>query len=192
MLSSFIFEHNQESKDLDLILPGGSAGIESQFIQKLIEKSRSESRSFIAINYPYYDRGESNSSGKGLIEEISNLDKAFGLIRSAGEFNIRVLAKSLGAVVLSKAFKQNTYAEISEIVVLGYVLGESDLSNFAGKLKVIQGERDKYGSIKDLELELKNRPSASTKLITILGADHSYRDPNTKEPIYEDKAIKEI
>ncbi len=39
-LTSFNFYHNSKANTLDVILHGGSAGIESSFMQKIFQKSK--------------------------------------------------------------------------------------------------------------------------------------------------------
>ena len=50
-------------------------------------------------------------------------------------------------------------------------------------------EKDKFGDVEvvknDMRSDLKRY-----RLLSVKGADHSYRVPETKEPIYEDEAVK--
>jgi hypothetical protein len=62
-------------------------------------------------------------------------------------------------------------------MIFGYDIGYIDLKTFPGKIVIIQGDKDKFGDIEAVKNDMK-------------GADHSYRVPETKEPIYEDEAVK--
>lgn len=76
------------------------------------------------------------------------------------------------------------------IVVLGYVTGSIDLKGFRGKISIIQGEKDKFGGIEVVQRDMKSSVSSDVSYFQIDGADHSFRVPETKEPIFEDKAIE--
>jgi len=164
----------------------------SSFLEKVIASCRNKGYSVLALNFPYFDRGEEKSSGPGLKEELSVLGEAMKFVKANDYGHVRFVAKSLGAIVASYFLrnlpkdKRNKYS----IVVLGYVTGSIDLKRFYGNISIIQGEKDKFGGIDKVKRDLKNAASGNISYFGIKGADHSYRDPKTKEPIYEDKAIE--
>lgn len=179
---------------LDIVLQGGSYGIESPFMQKVIGICQKSGHSVLAFNFPYYERGEDNSSGPELTEELDTLRNLMEKYKAAEYKYIRFVAKSLGAIVASYFLKNLPTAEHRRysIIVLGYVLGSIGLSNFLGKITVIQGENDKFGGINKVKKDLRNAISKDIRYIEIPSADHSFRDPKTKEPLFEDEAIAKL
>ena len=80
-------------------------------------------------------------------------------------------------------------AERFSIIILGFVTGSLKLKNFKGEITVIQGENDKFGNIETVKQDLKNIKSKKVSFFEIANADHSFRNPETKEPTYEDNMI---
>ncbi len=64
------------------------------------------------------------------------------------------------------------------------------MSLFPGKISIILGEKDKYGNIEVVKNDLKNAVSKNIEYFEIQKADHSYRNPQTKELVYENEAIE--
>jgi hypothetical protein len=79
----------------------------------------------------------------------------------------------------------------TNLTILGYLVGDVDVSQFKGKLHVIQGENDPYGNPEAVQKDLDNTLSISVKLDIIPNGDHSYRN-DKKEPIYQDEAVELI
>lgn len=189
---SLNFYHNSSASTLDVILHGGSSGIESSFIQKLFNNSRELGNSVIAFNFPYLERGGENSSGEELKEELDTLQKILDLCEYKKYKRIRLLGKSLGGIVASYYLDKLPIKESKRfsVVILGYVTGGLKLKAFKGKISVIQGQKDKFGGIDVVKDDLKNAKSEEIHFFEIEGADHSFRVPETKKPIYEEKAIE--
>ncbi len=107
---------------------------------------------------------------------------------------VNLIGKSLGATVSSYFLndlppeEQKRYS----ITVLGYTLNDIDLKNFIGKITIIQGDLDRYGDISKVKDDMKQAISQDIAYIPIPNADHSYRNPETKEPLYEDETISKI
>lgn len=182
----------QKYQKLDIVLQGGSYGIESTFMQKVIKTCKQKGNSVITFNFPYFERGDNHSSGPELKEELATLTKQMNKYNANKYQHIRFVAKSLGAIVASY-FLRNLNAREQEkysVVVLGYVTGSIDLHSFKGKIDVIQGELDKFGDINVVKKDLKNSVSKKITYHEIKNADHSYRNPKTKKPTYEDQAIQ--
>lgn len=191
-ITSFIFSYNSKSTTLDVILHGGSSGIDSGFIQKLLNTSRELGNSVVAFNFPYIERGEENSSGEELKEELDTLQKILDFCDYKRYRKIRLLGKSLGGIVAS-FFLDKLPAKESKrfsVIVLGYITGSLRLKNFRGKISIIQGQKDKFGGIDVVKSDMKDAMSGELHFFEIEGADHSYRVPGTKNPIYEEKAIE--
>jgi len=191
-LPSFQYIHNSQSVILDIILHGGSKGIDSPFIQKLITASKNKGDSVLAFNFPYLDRGEENSSGPKLKEELAALKEVMNFCQASRFSHIRFIAKSLGAIVASyflKSLEEKEHHRYS-IVVLGYIAGSIDLKGFNGKIAIIQGEKDRFGDINTVKKDMASSVSKDILYFEIKGADHSYRIPETKEPVYEDKVVR--
>ncbi len=71
-------------------------------------------------------------------------------------------------------------------------MGDIDLKQFDGQITVIQGAFDRFGNIERVKEDLKDAISRNITYIDIPNSDHSYRDVETQEPIYQDKAISKI
>lgn len=189
MYPKFFFT-NQNSPVANIILHGGSKGIESDFIRKIFDRSVAEGFTTIAFNFPYLDRGEENPSGDELIEEVEALSKVVELLQGLGYSKINLIAKSLGGIVSSFYLKRPSDVNFN-LTILGFVVGDVKLDDFKGKLIVIQGNNDRFGNIDAVRQELETQGITNATLINIQDADHSYRD-ESKEPKFEDKAITRL
>jgi predicted alpha/beta-hydrolase family hydrolase len=181
--------HNFNTQNAYLIMHGGSKGIESEFLQKLIDKSASSNTTTLAFNFPYLDRGEESSSGPELIEELETMHTMVQMLADLGVKNITIIAKSLGGIVasyyLNSKLRSNNIS--FSLIIMGFVIPDVRLPLEVDKLIVIQGAEDKFGNIQKVR-EFLSEPHPNSSLISVEGADHSYRDPE-KNPIYEDEAI---
>ncbi|BCX14331.1 MAG: dienelactone hydrolase [Patescibacteria group bacterium] len=191
-LTSFLHFHNSKATTLDVILHGGSGGINSPFMQKLFESSKGKGNSVIMFNFPFLERGDDHSSGPELKEELEVLRKMLSIAGFDKFSHIRLIGKSLGGIIASYYLNSLTDEEkkLYEVIVLGYVTGEVKLNEFTGKITIIQGEKDKFGSIEVVKKDMDGAISQSITYHQISNADHSYRNPETKQPIYEDKVIE--
>lgn len=192
-LTSFNFYHNSKADTIDVVLQGGSHGIDSSILQKVFNKSKEKRNSVIAFNFPYYERGEENSSGPELKEELEALQNILDFVNYKEYSKIRLVAKSLGGIVASYYIDSLTVEDAKRfsVVILGYITGDVKLKNFQGQITIIQGQKDKFGGIKVVKEDLKKAVSKDIQYFEVEGADHSYRNPETKEPIFEDKAIEQ-
>lgn len=191
-LPNFKYFYNNKAKTLDVVLHGSSAGIDSDFIKKIMEASRKIGNSVVSFDFPYFERGEEHSSGPELVEEIEALKLVLNTCQSEKFESIRLIGKSLGAVIAGHYLKQidSEQSKKYSVVVFGYDIGYIDLKSFDGKITIIQGSKDKFGDIEAVKEDLKGCVSKDITYLSIDGADHSYRVPETKEPIYEDEAVK--
>lgn len=193
-LTGFQFYYNSKSKNLAVVLPGISGGIGLPFMQKVIAVLREKGNSVLAFDFLFFEKGEEKSSGLELTVEQQTLKDLLEFVGARKLEKIRLVGKSLGSIVASYFLKSLPEEEKKKysIVVLGYPLGEGgpDLKTFPGKIAVIQGEKDKHGGINKVKEELKEAVSKEIDYFEIPGADHSFRDPETKEPIYQDQVIE--
>ncbi|MHB8362083.1 MAG: alpha/beta family hydrolase [Patescibacteria group bacterium] len=193
-MTNFQFNYNRKNLNLDVTLPGGSAGIESDLIQKILQTSYNKGYSSLSCNYPFYMRGENATSSKEFREEIDNLLLILKFCEYETYNNIRLIGKSLGATIagyyLSKL--QEKVMDGYSIVVLGYDLGDINLNNFIGDIHIIQGGYDRYGNIIKIKEDLEDAKSKLIRYDEIKGADHSYKNPNTGEFEFENEAISKI
>ncbi|HTK03451.1 MAG TPA: alpha/beta family hydrolase [Alphaproteobacteria bacterium] len=192
--SNFKYFHSSKSKTLDVVLHGSSAGMDSSLINKIVDVSRKNGNSVVAFNFLFLERGDEHSSGPELVEEIETLKSVLEFCKGESYPTVRLIGKSLGAIIAAK-FLTNLNSEEQtkyEIIVFGYVTGSIDLKNFVGKTVIIQGEKDKFGNIEIVKQDMKNAISKDVSYFEIKNADHSYRDPETKEPIYEDQAVLQL
>ena len=105
-LPNFKYFYNNKAKTIDIVLHGSSADIDSDFINKIMETSKKIGNSVIAFNFPYFERGEEHSSGPELIEEIEALKLILNNCQSEKFESIRLIGKSLGAVIAGHYLKQ--------------------------------------------------------------------------------------
>ncbi len=194
LLTSFNYHDNPNSEQLDIILQGGSYGIESTFIRNIYDNSVKKGNSVIAFNFPYYERGEESSSGPELKEELNALQNILDYSRYKEYKHVRLIAKSLGGIVASYYLSNLSQKDMNNfsVVVLGYIAGQTKLKQFNGPIKIIQGEKDKFGGIDVVKEDMKSAVSKEIQFIEIPNADHSYREMETKEPRYEKLAISKI
>ncbi len=190
-LTSFLHIHNSKATTLDVILHGGSEGINSPFMQKIFESSKTQGNSVIMFNFPFLERGEERSSGPELKEELDVLREMLSVAGFEKFAHIRLFGKSLGGIVVSYYLNSLSEKErkLYEVIILGYVTGDVKLKNFEGKIIIIQGEKDKFGNIDVVKKDLNGAVSKNITYHEISNADHSYRDSETREPIYEDRVI---
>ena len=191
-LPNFKYFYNNRAKNLDVILHGGSQGMDSGLINKIIEASRKNGNSAVAFNFPYIERGEEKSSGPELIEETDALQSVLNFCQADKFESIRLIGKSLGGVVAGHYLKKLDPNQLDKfsLIIFGYDIGYIDLKTFPGKIVIIQGEKDKFGDVEAVKNDMKGAVSKDIAYLSIKGADHSYRVPETKEPIYEDEAVK--
>jgi predicted alpha/beta-hydrolase family hydrolase len=191
-LPNFKYFYNNRAKNLDVILHGGSQGMDSGLINKIIEASRKNGNSAVAFNFPYIERGEEKSSGPELIEETDALQSVLNFCQADKFESIRLIGKSLGGVVAGHYLKKLDPNQLDKfsLIIFGYDIGYIDLKTFPGKIVIIQGEKDKFGDVEAVKNDMKGAVSKDIAYLSVKGADHSYRVPETKEPIYEDEAVK--
>jgi len=191
--TSFQIYHNSKSDTLDVILHGGSLeGMKMSLIKKVYQTSIDKKHSVITFNFPFSERGQDQSSGPELKEELKTLQNFLDYCNYKSFKRIRLIGKSLGAIVASFYLDKlpTDEAERFSIIILGYVTGSLKLKKFEGQITVIQGEKDKFGNVNVVKNDLKDAMSQDIKYLEIKDADHSYRNPETKESVFEDEAIK--
>jgi len=191
--TNFQIYHNSKSDTLDVILHGGSSeGMKMSLVKKVYQLSVDQGHSVIAFNFPFAERGQDQSSGPELEEELKTFQKFLDYCDYKSFKKVRLIGKSLGAIIVSFYLdklleeEQNRFS----VVVLGYVTGSLKLRNFKGPITVIQGEKDKFGDIETVKKDLKGARSKKIRYYEIKNADHSFRDLETKEPLYENNAMR--
>ena len=191
-LPNFKYFYNNKSKTLDVILHGGSQGMDSDLINKIVEASRKKGNSVVAFNFPYFERGEEKSSGPELIEETNALQSILDYCQADKFELVRLIGKSLGGVVAGYYLKKLKGSQLDKfsLMIFGYDIGYIDLKTFPGKIVIIQGDKDKFGDVEAVKNDMNGAVSKDIVYLSVKGADHSYRVPETKEPIYEDEAVK--
>lgn len=181
-----------ENKDiLDVILHGSSPGIEGGFFKKLFEASKVSNHSVVMFNFPFIERGEDHSSGPELLEEITTLKQVLVDYKADDYQHVRLIGKSLGGIIAGAYLKRldKPLLDKYSLVVLGYVTGGIDIKSFPGKITIIQGSEDRFGNIEAVKKDMENAVSRDVTFHSVDGADHSYRNPISKEPISEDQAV---
>lgn len=190
IVTKFNFIENN-SDTLDVLLHGSSGGMNYLLMQKIADVCVKQGHSVANFNFPYFERGEEQSSGPELKEEIETLKSVLNECKAEEYKHIRLIGKSLGAIIASYYLKAMSKEEQSKysVIVFGYVTGSIDLKSFDGKIDIIQGEKDKFGNIEVVKNDLKGAISKDINYFEIKNADHSYRN-ELKEPIFEDEAIE--
>jgi predicted alpha/beta-hydrolase family hydrolase len=190
-LPTFIHSHLPTAESANIILHGGSNGIESDFIRKIFASSVERGFTTLAFNFPYKDRGEDNSSGEQLLEEVDALVQMVTRLKADGFTRIALIGKSLGGIVAS--FYLNSDSRDSEIDfklgILGFVTDSVKLPIEVERLVIVQGENDRFGNAEAVRAKLNSMGVSGFTLHEIGGADHSYRDSD-RNPTHEDAALK--
>jgi predicted alpha/beta-hydrolase family hydrolase len=181
---------DNKSDTLDILLHGGKGGMNQSLNLKIFDASVYQCHSVVSFNFSFFERGEEQSSGPELKEELETLQSVLDKCKAKEYQYIRLVGKSLGAIIASYYLKSLSTEVRSKysIVVLGYVTGSIDLKSFPGKINIIQGEKDKFGNIEVVKNDLKDAVSKNINYFEIKEADHSYRN-ELKEPIFEDEVI---
>ena len=192
MIPNFKYFYNHKAENLEVILPGISQGMDSGFINKIIEVCWSKGDSVVTFNFPFFERGKENSSGPELIEEIEALRVVLDYCQSDNYRNIILIGKSLGGVVAGAYLKKLSPEQKRKfsLVIFGYDIGYIDIKDFSGKIIIVQGSEDKFGDVEAVKKDMHGATSKCVTYLSVEDADHSYRIPETKEPFYEDEAIK--
>jgi len=193
-LTSFQLFHNPKSDTLDVILHGGSYDIDTPFMQKVFKTCKDKGHSVIAFNFPYIERGEERSSKPELKEELEILQKFLDYCDYKNFRKVRFVGKSLGAIVASFYLDKlsTDEAERFSIIILGYVTSSLRLKDFKGQITIIQGEKDKFGNVETVKKDLNGTISQNIQYFEIKGANHSFCDSETKEPMFEDEVMKAL
>ena len=167
---------------------GGTAGIESPFISRIISTVADSQKSVFGFNMPYCERGEETASDN-LIEETAALTNVIDFLRKEGYDKITIVAKSLGAIVASFYFEKNK-ADDLEVVILGYVIGSIKTATIAPYVRcVIQGELDRFGDRQAVLAEISPAGFGDEiRVIELAEADHSYKNTQGKAE-YQSLAI---
>ncbi len=192
-LPTLNFYHSSNSQELVILTHGASEGVNSPFLEKIVQKTKTEHTSLLAVQMPFKDRGESQSSGKKLKEELTTLQSALEFFNYQNFQKLHFIGKSLGGIIFSQFLKRQpaNLQSKSQLTVLGYIYGDVIIPDLINRIHIIQGEYDKYGNLEQLQEEIY-KSQVSNKLLSVVeGADHSYRNAN-KEPVFQDKAIELI
>lgn len=181
------YRKNGGEKAYIVIHGSGPVGVETGFITSIFDAIAMTKNSVICFNFPYCDRGEDNSSGAELEEEVASLKCVVDFIRSERYKNIGIVAKSLGGIVASYYLERYPDNKI-DLAILGFIPDDVKRAVIKNNLKlVIQGENDRFASPSEIEKIVSN----SAKVVEIKNADHSYRN-DKKEPIYQNLAIEKL
>lgn len=190
MIKSLKFYKNNKSEVIDILLHGSKGGMNYSLMQKIFDECLRQGHSVANFNFPYFERGDQNSSGDELLEELEALKFVLNKCNANEYKYVRLIGKSLGGIVASYYLRTLSNQEQPKysVVVFGYIKGYTNLKNFNGDIYIIQGEKDNYGSIEVVKSDLKVAISKNIHYFEIKNADHSYKN-ELKEPIFENEAI---
>lgn len=193
-LPDFKYIHNAQSDTLDIILHGLKVGMDSRLITKVADESKKQGYSVAAFNFPYFSRGDRNTSSQSLEEEIAALRSVLEFVHYEKFEKVRLIGKSLGGIVAGEFLKQLQQEEAHkfEAIILGYDTGGIDLKTFPGDIKIIQGSRDKHGSVEVVRRDLEGAAARRISYHSIDGGDHSYRGADDNDETLENLAVEAI
>lgn len=182
---------DNKSDSLDIILHGGKGGMNQSLSLKIFNECVNQEHSVVSFNFPFVERGEEQSSGPELNEELKTLQTVLDECKADEYKHVRLIGKSLGGIIASRFVSHLTKMDQGKysVIIFGYVTGDINLNNFNGEITIIQGEKDKYGNIEVVKNDLRNAISKDINYFEIKDADHSYRN-ELKEPVFENVAIE--
>ena len=191
MIPNFELYYKNTSDELEVILCGSSNGMGSEFMDLLFQWAKKRRVSVVIFNYPYFDRLEKRGMGESLDEEIIALRGVLEACRAERYKRVKLVGKSIGAVVagrfLATLSKEDQLKY--ELVVLGYDLGWIKIKDFIGNITIIQGEKDPFGDVSLVKKDMEGAASTDIKYYEIKGADHSYREPGTGAPKFQQEVV---
>jgi len=182
---------NKNSETLSVLLNGANYLMDSPFMVKLFENEKKKGNSVLSFNFPFQDRGETHSSGEELPEETEALSRIVEKYANGKTSKIKLIAKSLGSIVAIKYLSQLPKEEQTKysLYILGTPLRFMTKEDFISPIAVIQGSEDKNGGTSEVKKFFEYLSNDQVKYFEIKGADHSFCNPQNKEPLYEDEAI---
>ena len=185
---TYKYYKKNNSKNIYLIIHGGGpVGVETDFISAIFDTIAKINNSALCFNFPYCERGEENSSGPDLLEEISTLEQVIEFVHTEGYNRITIIAKSLGGIISSYYFAKYPDKSI-DLIILGYIPNEIKQNEISENLKlVIQGENDRFATPSEVQKIVGNKVS----VIEIKNADHSYQNHN-KQSIYQKEVLNHL
>ena len=185
---TYKYYRKNKSKNIYLIIRGGGpVGVETDFISAIFDTISKTNNSVLCFNFPYCERGEENSSGPDLLEEVSTLKQVINFVHTEGYNRITIIAKSLGGIISSYYFAKYPDKSI-DLIILGYIPNEIKQNAISENLKlVIQGENDRFAT----PSEVQKIVGSKVAVIEIKNADHSYQDHN-KKPIYQNEVLDHL
>lgn len=191
MIPNLEFYYKTTSEELEVILCGTSHGMDSDFIKSLYEGGKKAGRSVAIFNYLFQDRFEKKGMGDNLSEEVETLSAVLDFCKSSSYKKIRLVGKSIGGVIAGKFLSNLSHNEQKkfELWVLGYDLGWIKIGNFIGKITIIQGEKDPFGDIELVKKDMDGAASTDIVYYEIGGADHSYKEPETGYPKFQQEVV---
>jgi predicted alpha/beta-hydrolase family hydrolase len=187
-----------EGESLDILLHGGSGGIEVPFMVKLFDYCVGDGGSVVAFNFPYIERGDGGKASEGLVEELAALDDIVEFTKQFGHKHIRFVGKSLGGLVAAKYIAETlSLVDIPfthELVILGCIVPYYDISlpKTLKAVTIVQGSADKFGTPLDVEYLLQKivpKEVVAIQVHEVSNADHSYNTPGTKDGAHVDEAL---
>ncbi len=167
---------------LDVILHGSGKGFEtSESIQKIFKTSKLMARSVVMFNFPFIERGEEHQEERSREEEIETLKNVLDICEAGKYQKIRLIGKSLGGIVASEYLTglSNKDQEKYELVILGYIPGETKVNSLVCKITIFQGSDDDYGNIQDVRDEVVEASAEEISMFEVSGANHSFKDSVT-------------
>ena len=185
---TYKYYRKNKSKNIYLIIHGGGpVGVETDFISAIFDTIAKTNNSVLCFNFPYCERGEENSSGPDLLEEVSTLKQVIDFVHAEDYDHITIIAKSLGGIISSYYFAKYPVKSI-DLIILGYIPNEIKQNEISENLKlVIQGENDRFATPSEVQKIVGNKIA----VIEIKNADHSYQDHN-KQSIYQKEVLDHL
>lgn len=176
-----------ENKDvLHVILNGFSDTCDSQFITTLFDHCQDNNQSVLSFDYEFQHLKQDASSWPELEVETAQLDMVIKQYAWAYK-KINFIAKSLGAIVLSKYLGKHTINQDFSVKTLGYIHDEIEMGSYIARVSIVQWENDKFWSPADNQTKISEKYHTSVPMLTVAWWDHSYRNADKTGLVWLDQ-----
>ncbi len=182
------------TSDTDLfyiLLPGASQDGETGILKTIGDRLSKSGKTWVCVNYPFQDMGLEGPEDQSFKSEIDEVLRGVEIAKNNKEFTrVIIVAKSFGALIATEItdYIREIFKCPIDLHVLGYIFDEKmhiEDRNF-NSIMIYQGELDRFGSPSKAQVDVP-----SSKVFTICGADHSYRN-ETKEPVFESDVVNAL
>lgn len=170
---------------LNIILNWFNDTSKSEFISLLFDCCRENNQSVIAFDYEFQYLKQNTSSWSDLEIESKTLDQVIKQYAWKYE-RINFIAKSLWAIVLSKYLSKNELKKDYTVKILWYIHDDIDMASYINKVSIVQWERDRFWSPKEISQKIEDRYWVKVEILNISWWDHSYRNEDKTSLVWQE------